>query len=388
MLTSARITVIGAGIGGLCAALALAARGARVRVLERAPEIAEVGAGLQISPNGMRVLDALGLGQVARAAAIASRAVRLVDGPTGRDVLTLDLAGRLPGQPFLLMHRADLISILMNAARGAGIAIETSVEVLSVADAAEGVELTLADGRTDTEAFVIGADGLHSRARAALNGDAAPFFTGQVAWRALVPAPEGTPPEARVYMGPGRHLVAYPLRDGRFLNLVGVEERAAWADEGWNHSDTPENFRNAFKGFAPDIRARLDDLDQVFLWGLFRHPVAARWHGQRLAILGDAAHPTLPFLAQGANLALEDAWTLAACLASDAPDRALPRYQALRRDRAVRVIDAATANARNYHLSGPARTIAHAALRLGGAVAPGAALKRYAWLWGHDVTAA
>ncbi|MFN3145934.1 MAG: FAD-dependent monooxygenase [Paracoccaceae bacterium] len=359
-----------------------------MRVLERAPEIAEVGAGLQISPNGMRVLDALGLGQVARAAAIASRAVRLVDGPTGRDVLTLDLAGRLPGQPFLLMHRADLISILMDAARGAGIAIETCVEVLSVADAAEGVELTLADGRTDTAALVIGADGLHSRARAALNGDAAPFFTGQVAWRALVPAPEGTPPEARVYMGPGRHLVAYPLRDGRFLNLVGVEERAAWADEGWNHSDTPENFRNAFKGFAPDIRARLDDLDQVFLWGLFRHPVAARWHGQRLAILGDAAHPTLPFLAQGANLALEDAWTLAACLASDAPDRALPRYQALRRDRAVRVIDAATANARNYHLSEPARTIAHAALRLGGAVAPGAALKRYAWLWGHDVTAA
>lgn len=388
MLTSDAVTVIGAGIGGLCAALALVARGARVTVLERAPEISEVGAGLQISPNGMRVLDTLGLGQDARAAAIASRAVRLVDGPSGRDVLTLDLAGRLPGQPFLLMHRADLISILMDAARGAGVAIETGVEVLSVADVDEGVELTLADGRTDTAALVIGADGLHSRARAALNGDGEPFFTGQVAWRALVPAPEGTPPEARVYMGPGRHLVAYPLRDGRLLNLVGVEERAAWADEGWNHPDTPENFRNAFKGFAPDIRARLDDLDQVFLWGLFRHPVAARWHGQRLAILGDAAHPTLPFLAQGANLALEDAWTLAACLASDAPDRALPRYQALRRDRAVRVIDAATANARNYHLSGPARTIAHAALRLGGAVAPGAALKRYAWLWGHDVTAA
>ncbi len=388
MLSSTRIAVIGAGIGGLAAALALSARGASVRVLERAPAIVEVGAGLQISPNGMRVLDALGLGQGARAAATASRAVRLADGRTGRDVLTLDLAGRLPGKTFLLMHRADLIGLLADAVQRAGISVETGAKVENVTETADVVRLSLGDGRTETADLAIGADGLHARTRATLNAEATPFFTGQVAWRALVPAPAGTPPEARVFMGPGRHLVAYPLRDGTLLNLVGVEERDDWADEGWNHLDTPVNFRNAFKEFAPDVRALLDGLDQVFLWGLFRHPVAARWHGQRLAILGDAAHPTLPFLAQGANLALEDAWTLAACLSSEPPARALPAYQALRRDRAVRVIDAATANARNYHLAGPARTLAHAALRLGGALAPGAALSRYAWLWDHDVTGA
>ncbi|EKE45132.1 hypothetical protein OCGS_0827 [Oceaniovalibus guishaninsula JLT2003] len=356
-----RVAVLGGGIGGLAAALAFARRGHDVAVFERAPDLTEVGAGLQISPNGMAVLRALGVGDAIATAGLRSAAVVLRDGPSGRLVLRMDLAGR----DFLLMHRADLIGVLADAARAAGVALRLGRAVRAVGT----------DGRVDGEAFdlVAAADGLHSVARGVLNGPAHPFFTGQVAWRATVPGDAAR--EAVVRMGPGRHLVAYPLRGGT-VNLVGVEERRDWTAEGWHHAGDPDAFRAAFAGFG-EARDLLGRVDGVNLWGLFRHEVAQIWQAGRLALLGDAAHPTLPFLAQGANLALEDAWVLAA----QADD--LPRYQALRRPRAVRAIAAANANARNYHLRGPARLAAHAALRM----APGTLmLRRLDWLYGCDVT--
>mgnify|MGYP006282530247 CR=1 FL=1 len=368
MLSGRDITVIGAGIGGLAAALALARQGARVRVLERSPEIAEVGAGLQISPNGFAVLDALGLGETVQDAGVRARAVRLRDYRAGRDVVRLDLARHAAGAVYLFLHRADLIDLLRRAALGAGVELRTGCEVVEVWEADGAARLALGDGSSETAELAIGADGLQSRLRPVLNGEARPFFTGQVAWRALVPAPPGAVPEVSVHMGPGRHLVSYPLRGGRIINLVGVEERAEWAAEGWHHRGAPEDFRRAFRDFAPGVQALLEKVQEVGLWGLFRHPVAARWHGAATAILGDAAHPTLPFLAQGANLALEDAWVLAASLATLPPDGALAAYQSRRRARAARVIEAANANARNYHLRDPlVRTAAHAALRLGSA---------------------
>ncbi|HID49076.1 MAG TPA: monooxygenase, partial [Chromatiales bacterium] len=240
-----------------------------------------------------------------------------------------------------------------------------------------------------TEAdILIGADGLHSVVRPHLNGVHAPFFTGQVAWRAIVPAGGNLAPEATVYMGPGRHLVTYPLREGREINVVAVEERREWAAEGWNHTDDPDKMRAAFASFCPEVRSLLDRADEARLWGLFRHQVAPVWQRGRVAILGDAAHPTLPFLAQGAVMALEDAWVLA-----DSLDRAgtvgdgLAKYQSRREARAKRVVDAATGNARNYHLRFvPLRLAAHTALRLASVLAPGFALRRFDWLYGYDVT--
>jgi salicylate hydroxylase len=190
-------------------------------------------------------------------------------------------------------------------------------------------------------------------------------------------------------MAPGRHLVCYPLRGGQAVNIVAVQERAAWAAEGWHHLDDPDNLRAQFADFGGVAAQLLSQVDAVGFWGLFRHPVAPHWHGGGVAVLGDAAHPTLPFMAQGANLALEDAWVLA-----DSLDRAdnlvtgLAAYQALRRDRAVRVIAAANGNAWKYHLrSGPVRAAAHLALRAGGALAPGRMLRRFDWIYRHDVTA-
>jgi len=387
MLKGRSVTVLGAGVAGLVVARALALRGAEVTVLEQAPEIREVGAGLQISPNGARVLAALGLGDALAAGSQRAEAVDLIDGEAGGRVVRLDLARRRPGEVFRFVHRADLIDLLADGARAAGVAIRLLQKVETVTLGAHPPRLTMAQGEEIACDLLVGADGLHSRVRAALNGTIAPFFTGQVAWRATLPETGDLPPVARVFMGAGRHLVTYPLRGGRLRNIVAVEERDRWAEESWSLTDDPLALRIAFEAFVPEVRGWLDRIERPNLWGLFRHPVAARWQGQGVAILGDAAHPTLPFLAQGANMALEDAWVLADCLARAAPEAALPSYQARREVRVRRIVGAANANARNYHLSGARRDLAHLGLRLAGRFAPGMLMDRFDWLYGHDVTA-
>jgi len=385
-----RVVVIGAGVAGLAAARALALRGVQVDVHEAgAPDAAaDAGGGLQIAPNGMKVLDALGLGAAARRAGLANTAVALFDGLGGRRITRLDLAPhRAIGLDYLLFHRADLIALLWQGARDAGVGMHSGSRVSVLGADGDGVRLDFG-GEARTEALVLAADGFHSTGRAVLNAGSVPFFTGQVAWRAVVPeAPDSSrPTEVEVHLAPGRHLVSYPLRGGACRNIVAVEERDHWAAEGWHHADDPSRLRRAFAGSSARVRDLLARVEAPRLWGLYRHPVAPLWHGGGLALLGDAAHPTLPFLAQGANMALEDAWVLAACLATAPTAEAFARYQALRRPRVLRAIAAANANARNYHLRGPLRLGAHAVLRIGGILAPRAALGRFDWLYRHDVT--
>lgn len=382
-----KIIIIGAGIGGLSAALCLRRMGADVTVLEQAEAITEVGAGLQISPNGLAVLRALGLESALAEAAPRARAVVLRDYRRAGEVLRLDLARLAQDQSYYLVHRADLIDLLAGAVRDSGVQVRLLQKVATVEDGPHP-KVHLANGAVTQADLVIGADGLHSPSRAVLNGAAPARFTGQVAWRATVPAPPDAPHEAQVFMGPGQHLVAYPLRQGKLMNLVAVQERKQWVEEGWTHRDDPETLRAAFARFQGPARELLARVEAVWLWGLFRHPVAQHWHGARLALLGDAAHPTLPFLAQGANMALEDAWTLARCLEQGGvSEAALARYQALRRDRVTRVIRAANSNAWKYHLRAPLRVPAHLALTLAGRIAPSRMVHQFDWLYGHDVTA-
>ncbi len=388
-LAGREAVVIGAGIAGLALATALARRGAHVRVLERSDRITEVGAGLQIAPNGAAVLFALGHAAALAGAGIPARAVRLRDGGDGRAVIRLDLDRAGFGHGYHLIHRGDLIALLAQGARAAGVEIRTGCAVDRIEHGPGGYALHGPEGMPGRVGLLLAADGLHSRLRRSLNPSAAPFFTGQVAWRAVIPesiAPERA--EAEVFMGPGRHLVSYPLRGGRARNIVAVEERSDWADEGWHHEDDPQNLRRAFAGFGGPVPAWLRRTDRVHLWGLFRHPVATAWHdGRGAAILGDAAHPTLPFLAQGANMALEDAWVLASLLdRHDDTATALAAFQTARQGRVRRIVEAANRNARAYHLQGVARKIAHLGLRLAGRVAPGAPLRRFDWLYRHDVT--
>lgn len=384
MLIGQDIAILGAGVAGLTAARALALRGARVTVYERASEIAEVGAGLQLSPNGVAVLSALGLD--AGLAAMRSTGVLLVDGYSGRTVLHMDFERLKPDADFLLVHRADLIDVLLRCAQDAGVQIKLSHTVETVVDDGGAVTVHFEGGKQVVHDFVVGADGLQSRLRKTLNGDAAPFFTGQTAWRATVPAAGGEDQIAMIHVAAGKHVVCYPLRGGSLINIVAVEEREEWSDEGWHLEGDPIQLREHFSAFGAGVTRLLERVTEVSRWGLFRHPVAQNWYGTRTALIGDAAHPTLPFLAQGANLALEDAWVLADCLANMPLDQALPAYQLRRRARVVRAIDAATANARNYHLRGPKRMAAHMLLRTGGKLAPRALVDKFGWLYDHDVT--
>lgn len=383
-----RAIVIGAGIGGLAVARALALRGARVTVLEQAEAIEEVGAGLQISPNGAAVLRALGLEQgLLAGGAVPARAVALHD-QAGRAVLRLDL-GRVRARGYYFVHRADLIDLLAQGARDAGVRLRLLQQVDRVHPGVRP-EVVMASGAVMSADLVIGADGLHSRLRPVLNGTDRPFFTNQVAWRAVIPAWGDAAPVARVDMGARRHMVSYPLRDGRARNIVAVEERREWTAEGWHHRDDPDALRAAFADFGPQVRDMLAQVEAVNLWGLFRHPVAQVWQKGQCALLGDAAHPTLPFLAQGACMALEDAWVMADAM-SGAADIAegLQAYQERREPRVRRAIAAANGNAWKYHLRpGPMRMVAHAALRLGGRLAPGAMVRQFDWLYEHDVTQA
>ncbi|EPX80438.1 FAD-dependent monooxygenase [Salipiger mucosus] len=384
-LQGRQTVVVGGGIGGLAAALALARRGAEVTVLEQAETISEVGAGLQFSPNGMRVIEALGLGAALRARACAAGAVSLRDYRRGSEVVRLDL-GRLPlGWDYFFVHRADLIDMLAGSARAAGVRLRLLQKVSRVRPG-KRVALELANGDACEADLVVGADGLHSVVRQGLNGVVAPFFTHQVAWRAVVPNVVDHPDEARVHMGPGRHVVSYPLREGRMVNLVAVEERRDWTAESWSQQDDPQNMRRAFAGFCEPVQRLMEAAERPGLWGLYRHPVARHWSAPGVAILGDAAHPTLPFMAQGANMALEDALVLAQCLEAE-PDQeaALTRYRELRRDRCVRVVEAANGNAWKYHLRNPlVRGVAHLGMGALGRLAPDRLLHQFDWIYGYD----
>lgn len=384
-LDGLRALVVGGGIGGLTLAIALARRGARVKVLEQAEAIREVGAGIQVSPNGAVVLRALGQEEALVAAgAVRGRAVQLCD-HQGREVTRLDLSA-LDGA-YYQVHRADLIGVLESGARAAGVEIELGAEVADVRDGPAPV-VTLSDGGERRADLVIGADGVHSRLRAVLNGADSPFFTGHVAWRAVIPNDLGLGPVSRVHMGPGRHVVSYPLRGESMINLVAVEERRGWVAESWSQRDEPDNLRAAFAEFGAPVQEMLERVETCHLWGLFRHEVAGTWHGESIVLLGDAVHPTLPFMAQGAVMAIEDAWVLADALArADGLRAGLADYRQRRFARVQRVVNTATDNAWKYHMKfPPLRFVAHNVLRLSGRIRPDMMLRRFDWLYRHDVT--
>lgn len=392
-LAGREIVVVGAGIGGLAAAIALARRGARARVVEQAPALTEVGAGLQLGPNAVAVLAALGLDEMLAPLASVPAAIEL------RDFRRGDLVARLPlgaaavaryRRPYWQFHRADLLGVLCAAAAAAGVEIETGARVLGIEQDGAGARV-LAERTAFAAEVVIAADGARSGLRAALFGGRPARFTGNVAWRGLVPAgrlPPGTAPEATcVTMGPGRHLVTYPLRRGTLVNFVAVEERTDWAAEGWSATDDPDRLRAAYRGWHPGVEALLAAVSETFLWGLHDHAPIPDWSRGCVALLGDACHPMTPFLAQGAAMAIEDAWVLAACLdGAETMEAGLRDYSRRRLPRASRTQAAAARNGRLYHLGAPARGAAHLGLRLASRLAPGALLGRFDWLYGEDVT--
>lgn len=395
-LDGCNIAVAGAGIGGLAAAIALAQRRAKVRVFERAEALEDVGAGIQVGPNGVAVLEALGLRDAAEKCAALPEAIELRDFSTERTVAKLPLGQHCVsryGRPYWQFHRADLLAVLEAGAREAGVEIVFGAPVTDVSQSETGCHLRYGQGGQWDAAAVICADGVRSELRAGCFGGHEAEFSGHVAWRGLVDMaklPEGLfPPGACVTMGPGRHVVTYPLRGHTLMNFVAIEERSQWVAEGWSQKDDVESLRAAFAGWSGAVETLLNAVDETWLWGLFAHPPLKTWVNGRMALLGDACHPMLPFLAQGATMGLEDAWVLAAELdVADDINRGLQAYEFRRKSRTTRVQKTASRSGWIYHLGPGRRELAHIGLAAMSALAPGQLLGRFDWLYGADVVSA
>ncbi len=355
-----RIAIIGAGIGGLAAAIALVRRGFDVQVFEQARELAEIGAGVQISPNGVRVLSALGLMTDIEAIASepAGKFVRLWS--TGQEWKLFDL-GSLSreryGFPYLTMHRGDLHQVLVKGLRALRPdAIRLGTRITDIRQEGDAVRLFAADQEVSIADFVVGADGVHSQVRQRLFGDDQPRFSGIIAWRGVIEAHK-LPVHLRKpfgynWVGPGKHVIHYPVRSGKLVNLVAaVEQTQGWEVESWSQKGTTEDFLRDFSGWHEDVHHLIRAVDVPYKWALMvRDPMAA-WTKGRVTLLGDACHPTLPFMAQGAVMALEDGFLLARALHENGGDvaRGTAAYEAARVQRTAKIVQGANENATRFH---------------------------------------
>jgi salicylate hydroxylase len=392
-----RALVAGAGIGGLAAALALARQGFRVDVFERAPACQEFGAGLQLTPNATRALRALGALEAVSALATAPRAVRVLRGSNGGELahLPVDDAEQRWGAPYLAIHRVDLQRALADAATSANVALHFATEVVSFESEATSVSVGLRRGgveRRESGALLVGADGLRSQVRSELRtqggfgADGAPRLSGRVAFRATVAAERvaarARTSEVTLRIGPSAHLVHYPLRGGSLVNLAAVIE-AGWRgspeDDPWDAVADRPALDRAFADWSGDARALIAAPTDWRAWPLYVREPLPHFASGRIALIGDAAHPMTPFLAQGAAQAIEDAEALGRRLAeSDDVTSALAAYSDDRVARATRIQREALAQGRLFHLDGPlafARDLTMLAL------GPEGVLRRYGWLY-------
>ena len=356
--------VIGAGIGGLTAALTLARAGVTVRVFEQADPLREVGAGIQMAPNATRILHRLGLAEPLAGVAVRPEQSELRRWDDGRVLWTQPLGQVIEqrfGAPYYHLYRPDLLTVLA-AALPPG-SLHLGRRFVGFTEHATGVEVQLAGERPVHADALIGADGIHSAVRAALFGPESPRFSGSTAYRGLVPVERlahlDLPTRGYAWLGPERHFVHYYVASARLMNFVGVCPAGEWRIESWSARGEIADALAEFSGFHPMVRAIIQSADETHRWALYDREPLDRWSVGRVTLMGDAAHAMLPFLAQGACQAVEDTAVLARCLATadaaDAP-RALARYEELQKPRATKVQRGSFANATTYHLpDGPAQ---------------------------------
>ena len=392
MANPSQILIAGAGIGGLSAALALIRRGFTVRVIEQARALTEIGAGVQISANGARALFSLGLeGALERVwSEPAGKEIRLWN--TGETWKLFDLGAvsrERYGAPYFMIHRADLHRILLAAVNAeAPGSLVLGARVVAFEQNEGSATAICEDGTQVKGSALIGADGVHSRIRNALFGEMPARFTGLLAWRGLVPMtrlPERLRrPVGTNWVGPGGHVVHYPVRSGTLLNFVGTAERNDWQVESWTERGTTEEALNDFRNWHEDIETIIRNIEMPFKWALLGRDPLTQWTVGRVTLLGDAAHPTLPMMAQGANMAIEDGVILARCLAAHDDGRtALAAYENARRDRTSRLVRAANDNAARFH--NPTLGNAEGAARyVGNEWQEEKVKQRYDWVFEYD----
>jgi 2-polyprenyl-6-methoxyphenol hydroxylase-like FAD-dependent oxidoreductase len=386
-----RILIAGAGIGGLTAAVALLKRGFDVEVYEQAGELKEVGAGLQLSANGTRVFYALGLGEALKALSCeaSGKEVRLWN--TGETWKLFDLGPvsiERYGFPYFTVYRPDLLSVL---AKAVGETIHLGAKCVGFTQDADGVSLQLENGERVRGDALIGADGVHSRMRQALFGPDKPSFTGIIAWRGIIPIERLPRHMARLvgtnWIGPGGHIVHYPLRAGRLMNFVGVLERADWRIESWTARGTTQELAADFARWHEDVQTMIRNIDVPYKWALMVRAPMERWTIGRVSLLGDACHSMVPFLAQGAVMAIEDGYILARCFQqySDDVSEALRHYEGARRARTRKAVEGSAANIQRFHNPALADG-AEAKKYVDREWAESRIAERYEWLFRYDVT--
>jgi len=385
-----RILIVGAGIGGLTAALALRRVGFDAHVYEQTTALREVGAGVAISPNAVKVLHYLGLAEALRAVGVVSHSLDSRDWRSGA------LLGRVPlaeaavarwGAPFYHLHRADLHDALRAALSDEYITLGARCVAVEQHDTA--VTVHFADGRGATGDLLVGADGIHSVVREHVAGPDRAIWARQVAWRGLAPAAIGHEVGLEVrhhsFWGPRQQFVCYYVAGGRLVNWVGnTQSDNDWQEESWSARGDRDEALALHAGWHPEVRALIAGTEQVFKWALFDRPPLEAWTRGRATVLGDAAHPMLPYMAQGASQSIEDAFVLARCLtaSSDDPRGAIEAYATRRRERTAAVQSASRDAGRLMHLADPAEVEARNA-RL--SANPEAPIARFDWLWIYDV---
>ncbi len=351
------IAIVGGGLAGLAAANALASFGFAVDVYERASSFAEIGAGINISPQAVKALRAIGVGEKVAAVANVHPDTVTFDMHTGAvlDVRDAKQQEARYGAPHLTFHRADLMSALVSGLDPARLHLNS--RVVAFDETPEGVVLAFADGTRREADVLVAADGLHSVVRQALYGDDNPTYTGQMVWRALlrgrdVPAEVMAPSGHVQWIGPGRHLFAYYLRGREVVNIVTQEDTDKWVEEGWSIAGDPDEMRASFPNPEPKLEKLLAIVTECSKWGLFTRPLTDNWGRGRVQLIGDSAHAMLPNAGQGACQAFEDAYTLARWLDArrDDPVAAFAEFRRIRIPRVHGVQMRSLMNARIKHM--------------------------------------
>jgi salicylate hydroxylase len=394
--TSRTIFVAGAGIGGLTASLALARQGFRVVILEKAERLEEIGAGMQLSPNASRILVELGLEPRLAARAVVPDAISLMSARSGGEVTRLPLgeaATSRAGAPYWVVHRADLQTALQAEVNdNPDIELRLGWQFEDVVAHAKGLTVVQRNGMTRQEGLalaLVGADGIWSTVRHHLFPQTRPQFSGLIAWRGTLEATqlprEHTSRRVQLWMGPNAHLVAYPISGARQINVVAIVP-GTWNRPGWSAPGEAGELRRAFPSsrWPGPARMMISVVDDWRKWALFTVPDGGGWSAGPIALLGDAVHAMLPFAAQGAGMAIEDAAVLAKCLGetrkADGPTiaEALKHYARLRRSRVARVQRTARRQGRIYHLTGPAAFARDLTIR---AIGASRILARQDWIY-------
>jgi salicylate hydroxylase len=382
------IAVIGAGIGGLAAALALRQAGCDVHVYEQAPELTEVGGGINMGPNAVRVLQRLGVGPALDRVGVRPTFTwqrRWQDGRTLQQAPLNPLCEQLYGAPHLTIHRRDLLAAIASGFPADHVHLGHRLDGFTARTDRAGA--SFGNGARCTADVLLGADGIHSTVRTQLFGDEAPLFAGCVAYRGLVPVERIADLALEIgnqsWLGPGSHLVHYFVSGGRLLNFVGWTEHDSWDREDWTDRATIARAPAAFSGWHPQVRRIIAEAGTCFIWALFDRDPLPRWSVGRVSLLGDACHPMYPFMGQGAAQAIEDGATLAACLAACREDvtAALLRYEKARLPRVSRLQAMSRANKTRFHMPDGREQEARDA---DGAARGDRAPETLRWLHAHD----